>query len=231
MGNEYVNNRDVVIKGEITEKEAVESIKNLFKDFWKVDVSYGLHRLKELKSDVVGLPIAVNKILDFVSKLNNTVDHNLQIDTHNVDKRIFNQTKHYDSEGGYCIYMSVLTKTLVDLIAPKEAENFNYYQGYYVIDSENPFATMIYGKTQVGIHAWLTYKNKVLDTTASQHRHSITLPDNKYNMIIGEMPKSYKLKGFKETPKLVNEYKSMFAEQLNMSVSEWEQLLLDAYNK
>lgn len=202
----------------VSEKEVLERISAFFEERWFKNQSYGLHRLKEMKSQPLSVPPVLKRILLYTQELSSIIDMN---SSDKVPYELQRETLHWEQKDGFCIYMSVLIKALFSELDKKNAGRLVYYQGYSDVKTMNPFAKMVFGERQFGLHAWLTFENRVIDPTASQHNHSITFEFGKLNMVLGKFPKEYRLTGFKETDETIAQYIHLFATQANKSEEEW----------
>lgn len=214
----------------ISDKEIVERMSVFFEERWCKNQSYGLHRLKEMKSQPLkSLSPVLHCILRYVKELSSLTDNNYSTDK--VSLTLQEEVSYWERQNGYCIYISVLIKVLFSKLNEKDADKLVYYQGFSDIQTDNPFAKMIFGERQIGLHAWLTYENRVIDATASQHSHSILFDFGKLPMVIGTFPKTYRLAGFKENDETITEYTQRFAAQVNKSEEEWLESHLIALDK
>lgn len=88
-----------------------------------------------------------------------------------VNEDIAKEFLTYNDEGALCMFSSVLLYEL--LLADKELKSFNaktlkYIQGYYKHQTREGTFVRMMSPQLVGIHAFLTFNNAVIDTTIQQ---------------------------------------------------------------
>lgn len=212
-------------------KEIVRHVNDMFSEYWIKTISYGIYRLEKMQSKKIRIPRSLHQILRYAQAINDYFDKRTGL-FEKISEDVLHEAVNWEKEGGYCIHMSILVKTLLDVMDPKESKKLKYYQGFATLITENVLASMLFGNKQLGIHSWLCYENGVIDVTSNQHQHSIRLPDNQYGMIIGEMPTTYVLQGFKENEKVIGKYQEMFAEKMNLESKEkWIAFHVKAFNE
>ncbi|PLS19424.1 hypothetical protein CVD28_03135 [Bacillus sp. M6-12] len=136
------------------------------------------------------------------------------------NEEVLNEVAHWDNKGGLCIYLSVLMYSLLleDKVANRN--ELRYIQGFTTYQSQNPFWKLVSSDTtMLNFHAWLSYKDSVLDFSIGQERENIQLGEKDY--LVGDIPEGMKMVGFKENHKTVQKYVKMFADYRKMNEKEW----------
>ena len=226
----FVQNEDTIFKGSPTQKEIANAMNKLFKDRWARSFSYTKSKPTLMKN------IDIEKSLPYVNNRKELAKYLTYLTRISIDMNTFCQSKtptdiymevqHWESKGGYCIYMSALFYGLLIRNNIVDASNLSYYQGFYDFDipkNDDRFAIarMMFNERQIGIHAWLTLKDSLIDLTASQNRTVFDFDFGKAPIILGKFPSGYNLFGFKESKDTLEAYWKRFADHKGMSVDEW----------
>jgi hypothetical protein len=125
-----------------------------------------------------------------------------------------------------CAYCSVLFY-LLNKSDHKESgilgkRKMKYVQGFYrhPLREEVPdmFAMLLGGKTQMGIHAFVTIDDIVFDFTIAQQRHAFNI-EKPY--VAGDIPNGMEYFGYEESLTVVDEYWKMFAKEEGLTPKGW----------
>lgn len=138
------------------------------------------------------------------------------------NSQVEKEIRYWDSEGGLCIYMSVVLHTLLleDKICNKN--DLRLIQGYNNYISTNPIMKLFGGNHETNIlnfHSWLSYKNHVLDLSIKQEGDFLDIGQKEF--IMGDIPSGLAYVGWKESHQTVQNYMKKFAEHLNLEVNDW----------
>ncbi|WCF11494.1 hypothetical protein NDS46_31550 (plasmid) [Paenibacillus thiaminolyticus] len=136
------------------------------------------------------------------------------------DPPLLGEVSRYEQEGKLCVYLSILTYTLLMHHGITNDREMKYVQGYYHHKNEatNWIAGLL-GNEHVGSHAWITIGKAVIDISIKQEENFFQFDG--YPAILGEVPPRMLLKGFSEPKKTVNKYVEHFAKQRKLSIDEW----------
>lgn len=226
----FIQNEDSIFKGNPTKKEIANAMNKLFKDRWVRSYSYTKSKPTEIKNiDIEKALPYVNNREELAKYLTYLTRVAIELDRYSQSKTpldIFKEVQHWDSQGGYCIYMSSLLYGLLIRNNIVDASNLSYYQGFYDFDipkNDDRFiiARMMFSERQIGIHAWLTLKDSLIDLTASQNKTVFDFNFGDTPIILGKFPSGYNLHGFKESLETLEAYWKRFADHRGMSVDEW----------
>lgn len=216
--------RDFIFSKNISQKEVIKLVNDMFKQHWYRDYSYIKQRPKEMQSSKIPQQIKTKHFVDLFYYLNYLVDTTTHGFTfqHIENDQVRKEVQHWEREGGYCIYMSILFYGLVTKLGWLDKAEIAYYQGYYDFKGNQALAAFIPAfERQIGVHAWLCINNSVIDLTANQNANTFDGQISKMDIILGEYNKGYKLVGYKETDTTIAWYMQQFSGFVGMTVEEW----------
>jgi len=214
--------RDVALGVDASQKEITSTINNMFKEHWKRGYSYNKRKPQSMRSKHIPALMRQPQFAHYASYMQIMANsmHQYSFSRHHDDVK--KELTHWDSEGGYCIYMSVLLYGLLTRDKVISTEDISFYQGYYDFPLREDMPSFFpFPKRQLGIHAWLTVAGSVVDVTANQNMQFFDFKFNKLDIILSEYPKEYKLVGFKETEETINSYLEFFSGFLGLTIEEW----------
>ncbi|MFJ7982382.1 hypothetical protein ACIQ1D_19150 [Lysinibacillus xylanilyticus] len=225
----YKQKEDIVFDGSPTKKDLTKAINEMFKNRWTRSYSYLKSKPIQAKNIDIknALPYVKNnpKLGDFLLYVTTLA---IEIDSvqSDIPLDIYNEVNYWNFEkGGYCMYMSVLLYGLLTRNNVVDASNLSYYQGFYDFDIPNDerfaIARIVFNERQMGVHAWLTLKDSLIDLTASQNKTVFDFEFSEAPIILGKFPNGYNLFGFKENQETIEWYWKLFAEHRGMTVDEW----------
>lgn len=136
------------------------------------------------------------------------------------NKDALEEVAYWDSKGGLCIYLSILLYALLLEDKVTNRHDLRYIQGFTFYQSTNPLWKMLSLETSMlNFHSWLSYKNSVLDFSIGQEQGFIQLGHRSY--IIGDIPESITMVGWKESQDIVEKYVKLFADKQGVSKNQW----------
>ncbi len=205
---------DIVFGNKPTTKDITKAVNEIFKNKWTRSYSYLKNKpiLAKNISIEKALPYVNNRLklidyLEYLTKISVEIDSYVQSD---IPLDIYEEVNYWNfDKGGYCIYMSVLFYGLLVRNKIVDESNISYYQGFYdfEVPKSNRFAIarMAFGERQMGIHAWVTLKDSLVDLTANQNKTVFDFGGD-LPIVLGKFPVGYNLFGFKENKETIKQY-------------------------
>lgn len=213
--------RDVVLSNNPSQKEILKGINNLFKKHWLRGYSYIKRNPQSMRSRNLPHSIQTPLFAQYALYMQ-MLDKNVDKDFCEISPEIKKEVQHWNNEGAYCIYMSILFYALLRKSKLVKEEDVSFYQGYYDFQLRDDFPTFLsVSERQIGIHAWLTIQGSVVDITANQNSYLFDFGFKEISVILGNYDPDYRLVGFKETQDTINTYLKKFSDYSGKTIDEW----------
>lgn len=215
--------RDVVLDKVATDKDITLHIYDTLKKHWKRGYSYIKRKPHLMRSKQVSNSVRNEKFVQYIVYMHDLAEANERHNYKTLPSQSGKELKHWDENGGYCIYLSVLLYGLLTKYNIVSKDEIKYYQGYYDFMLRDDFPSFLpIPKRHIGLHAWITIDGSVIDVTANQNMSFFDFKfESDINIILGKYPNKYRLVGFEETDKTIEEYFKMFSDFSSQSVDEW----------
>jgi hypothetical protein len=173
------------------------------------------------KGDSIPISISGNPqflwVITYISELYESV---AQYGIENLPSDLIDEVIHFEREGKLCVYLSILTYTLLMYHGIANEREMKYVQGYYQHKTEatNWIARSL-GDEHAGSHAWITIGKAVIDISIKQEEMFFRFDG--YPVILGQVPPGLILKGFSEPKKTANKFIEQIVKRRKLSFEEW----------
>lgn len=137
-----------------------------------------------------------------------------------ISDTVYNEIKHWDTEGKYCYFLSVLAACLLYEEGIFCVEQLSLLKGFYRYATDNPFLTEFTNiKTSSGLHAWLEIDGSILDFAISVTESGFITFETPF--VIGFAPKNIEYWGYSEPFNTIKKYARHFAKYAKMNYYDW----------
>lgn len=207
---------------------AKKELYKMFKKNWltaaKSEKDYELFKGKAFSSEDM-LNIHFRQVASYIMNVTNAFG---AWEFDEVETDLIDEVHHWEQEGGFCIYLSVLAYELLLKKKVFSPTSLQLVQGYMCHETrkDSPMALML-AKEHISLHCWLVSKGSVIDLTVGQVRQFFDFGD--FPFFIGAVHPEMELTGTIEPKKIVNDYKKRFAKQAGLTVEQWEHKHISLY--
>lgn len=211
----------------LSENPTIEEITNhniaMFKERWRCGYDYSTVQVKQYPGEEVDLDKATNaKLIATTLYCNQAACAPLGRQKVKLPEQLRKEAMHWDAEGGFCIYTSVLAYCLFYEFGVFEKEQMRLIQGFYKHQLREDFSNLIpFGKLQVGLHSFLLVDKSVFDfSLIIQEEYFFDFKDTGL-FIMGKVPEGMELWGFEEEHQIIKEYAREIAKESGQTYAEW----------
>jgi hypothetical protein len=167
------------------------------------------------------------KLMIYIGHILNTYETLFTDDYSHLDDWIKDEVIQWEKEGIICVFMSVLLYNLLVDEGIFNRHELNLVQGFYIHGSKGSRADTLFDSLGVGglwenhagLHAFLSARGSVIDTTINQERDFFDFGDKPF--VVSDIPEGLTLGGQIEDTKTIRKYTKMFARFSGMEVDEW----------
>ncbi|MGE7305807.1 hypothetical protein ACQKJG_18460 [Priestia megaterium] len=219
---------EIMLPTETSKEGIAKEVIGLFKKNWKVSRNYNpksFVTFKEKQNPFVH-PVDEPAFEGHSYYLTELVYASRANDTKTLEKIEgyelgLNEIRKWNNKGGLCIYTSVLLYKLLTTpgyssINPKQVK---FHQGFYIHDVIPGSLLSMVASRKVGLHAFLTFNDAVLDVSIQQIYDEYDLMEPAF--FYGKFPPNTTFYGYEETEKIINKYLYRILKDNGLTEEEW----------